>query len=114
MLLAATIYLLKLKYIFEEWVRQKKRAIDITWEHCEDQGNRLHVKCKYCSHNCWGGITRMKHHLAGTKLNVIACPSVLDDVKQIFVKLLESKEKKKEKDNLDCLQELQKEKEGPS
>ncbi|RDX83187.1 hypothetical protein CR513_35927, partial [Mucuna pruriens] len=30
----------------------------------------------------------MKHHPARTKVNVSACTSVLDDVKEIFVKLL--------------------------
>nr|KYP34797.1 hypothetical protein KK1_044202 [Cajanus cajan] len=77
-----------------------KRESDITWNYCDSiPPNRLQVKCKFCFHVCWGGISRMKHHLAGTKENVIACPSVPDDVKEIFVKLLETKDKKKE----DCL-----------
>ncbi|RDX64150.1 hypothetical protein CR513_57326, partial [Mucuna pruriens] len=85
--------------------KQKKKEADITWQHCESvPPNRLQVKCKYCSHACWGGIARMKHHLAGTKINVSACTSVPDDVKEIFVKLLESKDKKK-KEQLDCLEE---------
>jgi len=37
----------------------------------------------------------MKHHLAGTKENVIACTFVLDDVREMFLKLLEDKEKNK-------------------
>jgi len=35
----------------------------------------------------------MNHHLAGTKENVIACTSVSDDIKNMFMKLLEDKEK---------------------
>ncbi|KAJ1433112.1 hypothetical protein SESBI_06334 [Sesbania bispinosa] len=46
----------------------KKKEVDIiTWNHCEAvPPHRLCVKCMYCSHTCWGGIARMKHHLAGT------------------------------------------------
>ncbi|KAJ1380002.1 hypothetical protein SESBI_46383 [Sesbania bispinosa] len=73
---------------------KKKRETDITWSHCESvPPHRLLVKCKYCSHSCWGGIARMKHHLAGTKENVIACPTVPEEVRQLFLKLLDDKEK---------------------
>ncbi|XP_068483432.1 uncharacterized protein [Phaseolus vulgaris] len=44
----------------------------------------------------------MKHHLAGTKKDVIPYCSVLDEVKAIFLKLLEDEGKKKEEMNLDC------------
>ncbi|RDX92339.1 hypothetical protein CR513_25551, partial [Mucuna pruriens] len=88
----------------------KKKEVDITWQHCESiPPNRLQVKCKY-SHACWGGIARIKHHLARTKINVSACTSVLDDVKEMFVKPFESKDKKKE-NSLDCLEEVAKGKE---
>ncbi|RDX78262.1 hypothetical protein CR513_41483, partial [Mucuna pruriens] len=74
----------------------KKKEVDITWQHCESvPPYRLQVKCKYYFHACWGGIARMKHHLARTKINVSAYISVPDDVKEIFFKLLESKDKKK-------------------
>ncbi|XP_027907629.1 uncharacterized protein LOC114166942 [Vigna unguiculata] len=49
--------------------------------------------------------TRMKHHLAGTKKNVIACTSVPDDVREMFLKLLEDKEKIKEANRVDCFEE---------
>jgi len=68
--------------------------------------HRLLVKCKYCSHTCWSGVARMKHHLAGTKENVIPCVFVLDDVKKAFLKLLEDKEKIKEANRQDCLKEV--------
>ncbi|RDX86345.1 Uracil phosphoribosyltransferase, partial [Mucuna pruriens] len=65
----------------------KNKEVDITWQHCESvPPNRLQVKCKYCSHACWGRIARMKHHLVGTKINVSACTSVLDDVKEMMAK----------------------------
>ncbi|RDX94768.1 hypothetical protein CR513_22816, partial [Mucuna pruriens] len=84
----------------------KKKEVDITWQHCESvPPNRLQVKCKYCSHACWDGIARMKHHLAGTKINVSTCTSVLDDVKEI---------QKKEENSLDCLEEVAKGKEWAS
>jgi len=51
------------------------------------------VKCKYCSYTCWGGVATMKHHLDGTNEDVIACTYVPDDIKNMFMKLLEDKEK---------------------
>ncbi|RDX67791.1 hypothetical protein CR513_53290, partial [Mucuna pruriens] len=91
----------------------KKKKADITWQHCESiPQNRLQVKCKYCSHACWGGIARMKHHLAGTKINVSACTSVPDDVKEIYWKV--KTKKKKEENSLDCLEEVAKGKEWAS
>jgi len=84
-----------------------KKEIDITWNHCESvPPHRLLVKCKYCSHTCWGGVARMKHHLAGTKENVIPCVSVSDDVKDVFLKLLEYKEKIKEANSQYCFEEV--------
>jgi len=37
----------------------------------------------------------MKHHLAGTKENVVAYTYVYDDVSEMLLKLLEDKEKNK-------------------
>jgi len=68
--------------------------------------HRLLVKCKYYSHTCWGGVARMKYHLAGIKKNVIVCISVTDDVKDMFMKLLEDKEKVKEANCQDCFEEV--------
>ena len=86
---------------------KRKKETDLTWNHCESvPPHRLLVKCKYCSHTCWGGIARMKHHLAGTKENVIACISVPDDVKDMFIKLLEDKEKVKEANRQDYFEEV--------
>nr|XP_007134308.1 hypothetical protein PHAVU_010G036200g [Phaseolus vulgaris]ESW06302.1 hypothetical protein PHAVU_010G036200g [Phaseolus vulgaris] len=74
---------------------KRKKETNLTWNHCESvPPHRLLVKCKYCSHTCWGDVARIKHHLAGTKENVIVCTSVPDDVKDMFMKLLEDKEKR--------------------
>ncbi|XP_027342020.1 uncharacterized protein LOC113854897 [Abrus precatorius] len=49
----------------------------------------------------------MKHHLAGTRANVSACTSVPDEVKEIFIKLLEEKEKKKDENSLKFFEEAE-------
>jgi len=85
---------------------KRKKEIDIIWSHYESVSpHRLLVKCKCCSHTCWGGVARMKHHLVGTKENVIACTSVPNDVRGMFLKLLEDKEKMKEANRVDCFEE---------
>jgi len=48
----------------------------------------------------------MKHHPVGTKENVIPCVSIPDDVKDVFLKLLEDKEKIKEANRQDCFEEV--------
>jgi len=86
---------------------KRKKETNLTWNHCESvPPHRLLVKCKYCSHTCWGDVARIKHHLAGTKENVIVCTSVPDDVKDMFMKLLEDKEKVKEANCQDYLEEV--------
>jgi len=44
----------------------------------------------------------MKHHLTGTKKDVIPCCNVPDEVKAILLKLLKDEGKKEEEMNLDC------------
>lgn len=86
---------------------KKKKDTGITWNHCESvPPARLLVKCKYCSYTCWGGIARMKHHLAEIKENVIACIKVPNEVKEMFLKILEDKEKMKEANKQDCFEEV--------
>jgi len=48
----------------------------------------------------------MKHDMAGAKENVIACTSVPNDVKDMFMKSLEDKEKVKEANCQDCFEEM--------
>jgi len=45
--------------------------------------------------SCSDDVTRMKHYLAETKKYVIPCSSAPDEVKEVFLKLLKSQEKKK-------------------
>ncbi|KAJ9556860.1 hypothetical protein OSB04_011474 [Centaurea solstitialis] len=76
-----------------------KPKLDITWEHCTstDPNNRSKVKCNYCTKVMFGGVNRMKHHLAGTRNGVSLCPVVDENVKQLFIKLLAGIEEKKSK-----------------
>lgn len=62
--------------------------------------NRHKVECEYCSKDTWGGVLRIKHHIAGINKDVRACSQVTDKVKKLFTKLLDSKDKKKRLLNL--------------
>lgn len=87
-------------------LKKQKKETDITWSHCESvPSHRLLVKCKYCSHTCWGGLARMKHHLARTKENVSVCTHVPNEVREMFLKLLEDRERTKEANSHDCFEE---------
>ncbi|XP_058774187.1 uncharacterized protein LOC131648448 [Vicia villosa] len=69
---------------------------DIAWKHgvSVDGGTRK-IKCNYCSKVVIGGVYRLKHHLAGTQLNVEACKSVPDDVRVQMWEILKSSQRKK-------------------
>ena len=44
---------------------------DPIWDPCSRiNGNKMNLKCNYCGLERWGGINRMKHHLAGDHNNV--------------------------------------------
>ncbi|XP_030959348.1 uncharacterized protein LOC115981337 [Quercus lobata] len=60
---------------------------DLGWEHGVEVGSRQ-VQCNYCKEIHSGGIYRLKHHLAGTRKNVSACPSVPEKVREKFATLL--------------------------
>ncbi|XP_050292606.1 uncharacterized protein LOC126733355 [Quercus robur] len=60
---------------------------DLGWEHGVKVGSRQ-VQCNYCKEIHSGGIYRLKHHLAGTRKNVSACPSVPEKVREKFATLL--------------------------
>ncbi|KAF3785995.1 hypothetical protein EJ110_NYTH26476 [Nymphaea thermarum] len=49
--------------------------MDPTWQWCErvKENDRLKLKCSFCGNTISGGISRMKHHLAGTSKNVFPC-----------------------------------------
>ncbi|KAF3791374.1 Transposon TX1 uncharacterized protein [Nymphaea thermarum] len=48
---------------------------DPTWQWCVrvKENNRLRLKCNFCGNTLSGGISRMKHHLAGTSKDAKAC-----------------------------------------
>ena len=60
---------------------------DLGWEHGVEVGSRQ-VQCNYCEEIHSGGIYRLKHHLARTRKNILACPSVPEKVREKFVALL--------------------------
>lgn len=60
---------------------------DLGWEHGVEVGSRQ-VQCNYCKEIHSGGIYRLKHHLARTRKNVLACPSVPEKVREKFATLL--------------------------
>ncbi|KAM7527608.1 hypothetical protein LguiB_031018 [Lonicera macranthoides] len=80
--------------------KMKSKAIDPAYDHSaqvekDGKNRRLKLKRNYCGHEYWGGMTKMKHHLAGTHQNVIPCTKYLEDVQILFKKLVERIKKKK-------------------
>ena len=65
---------------------------DLGWEHGVEVGSRQ-VQCNYCKEIHSGGIYQLKHHLARTRKNVLACPSVPEKVREKFVALLNAQAK---------------------
>lgn len=56
---------------------------DMAWDHgVSVEGDSKKIKCKYCAKIITGGVYRFKHHLGCTRLNVVVCPAVPDDVKK--------------------------------
>ncbi|KAL7122660.1 hypothetical protein ACP275_01G057200 [Erythranthe tilingii] len=86
---------------------RKRGSKDIAWNHCAvvDPSETKHLRCNYCGKDYWGGVTRMKHHLAGIRNECTICEKVPDEVKEIFAKLLSSKKTKNETNNLEVLDE---------
>jgi len=72
-----------------------KKQVDITWDYCSvvDISNKNKLKCDFCSHIITGGVYRMKHHLARTKKDVIACKEVPTDISEKFKDILYRKNK---------------------
>jgi len=65
-----------------------------TWK--SDEPSQYYY-CKLCNHHITGGVTRLKHHLAGTGRNSRKSPLVPSDVKKKCVKALRGMETKNEK-----------------
>lgn len=87
--------------ISADMVKSGKNSTDPTWEHCtklsDDRKGRLQVKCKYCGKTNWGGVYRMKHHLAGTSKDTEPCVECPEDVRNFFINYLHEAQKKKKK-----------------
>ena len=72
------------------------RTNDPTWEHCSRvNDSRMHVKYNYCGLERWGGINRIKHHLAGDHDNVAPCTKCPENVRELFIKILRETETQK-------------------
>ena len=54
----------------------------------------MHLMCHHCTEDFWGGVSRMKHHLAGTHFGVKPCLQVSDDVRNSCAKMLNGLEEK--------------------
>ncbi|KAI3407405.1 uncharacterized protein J3R85_021015 [Psidium guajava] len=60
---------------------RKRKRNDIAWQYCTVvDGNVGHVCCNFCGHVMWGGVTRLKQHLACIKGNVVPCRRCPPDV----------------------------------
>ena len=69
---------------------------DPIWEHCSRiNDNRMNLKCNYCGLERWGGINRMKHHLAGDHNNVAPCTQCPENVRDLCIKFLDQLETQK-------------------
>ena len=62
--------------------------LDPGWEHGIEVDGRMKVKCRYCGIIRFGGIYRLKLHLAGTKENTEPCSKVREDVRKKFLDIL--------------------------
>nr|GMC79897.1 Ribonuclease H-like domain containing protein [Ipomoea batatas] len=79
-----------------------KNRTDPGWNHCvevvhdgEEKKAYKYVKCNYCEKVVKGGVSRLKHHLARTRVGVKPCDKVPEAVKQQFVDLLNKLKTKK-------------------
>ena len=80
----------------------KKRERDPGWEHCtkvtQDKKARMLVKCKHCGKDIWGGVFRIKHHLAGTSKDTASCIECPDEVRSFFQKYLGANSEENQKE----------------
>jgi hypothetical protein len=59
------------------------QRLDVGWQHGTAVDNKsTKIKCNYCNTEYSCGITRFKHHLAGTHENIAPCRAVPDEVRQ--------------------------------
>ncbi|KAL5710232.1 hypothetical protein ACHQM5_020821 [Ranunculus cassubicifolius] len=78
----------------EEHPLRPPRSDDPGWEHgTMVNGNKDHVKCKYCDKVTKGGIRRHKLHLVGGFSEVLKCESVPEDVSTSINNFIQGKSK---------------------
>jgi hypothetical protein len=59
------------------------QRLDVGWQHGTAVDNKsTKIKCNYCNTEYSCGITRFKHHLAGTHENIALCRAVPNEVRQ--------------------------------
>ena len=46
--------------------KKKSGKQDPTWDNCTriKDDNRMHLRCNHCGKDYWGGVIRLKNHLA--------------------------------------------------
>ncbi|KAK1571693.1 hypothetical protein Q3G72_021476 [Acer saccharum] len=82
-------------------ISKGKARTDIAWKHCKevergDGKSYKYVECNYCKQEVKGGVSRLKHHLAQTQLNVRKCPLVPDEVRDEMKTYLKKRENTKQ------------------
>ena len=62
----------------------KTKQDDPTWDHCVKVGDGKKLQCKHCNNSYWGGVFRIKNHLAQTREDVAPCKNVPNEVRDVF------------------------------
>ncbi|KAL5580609.1 hypothetical protein UlMin_013051 [Ulmus minor] len=79
----------------------KTKQDDSTWDHCVKVGDGKKMQCKHCNNSYWGGVFRIKNHLAQTRKDVAPCKNVPNEVCDVFKQIL-GESNKKEDDVVSC------------
>ncbi|KAL5544677.1 hypothetical protein UlMin_008461 [Ulmus minor] len=74
----------------------KTKQDDPTWDHCVKVGDGKKLQCKHCNNSYWGGVFRIKNHLAQTRKDVAPCKNVPNEVCDVFKQILGESNKKED------------------
>ncbi|KAI6680643.1 hypothetical protein NL676_034524 [Syzygium grande] len=88
-------------YVDLSFRMRKRKRNDIAWQYCtvvDDNVGR--VCCNFCGHVMWGGVTRLKQHLACIEGNVIPCQCCPPEVRAHIQEYLSHSSQKNE-ENID-------------
>ena len=70
---------------------------DAAWNHCQlDDNGKKNMQLLW-EENCWGGIHRIKQHLAHARGNVEPCPKVSNDLRAEMLGNIEAFQEEKSK-----------------